>query len=96
MIRVALGVFATMTLLHADGARVLQTNAAGDNIHVIDPATNRVVGTIEDIEVPHGVAIAPDGRRVYVTDESLITLDVVDGDPALPTAWRVGPPVASE
>jgi hypothetical protein len=25
-----------------------------------------------------------------------LTLDVVDGDPALPTAWRVGPPVASE
>jgi YVTN family beta-propeller protein len=58
--------------------RVLQTNAAGDNVHVIDPATNQVVGTIEDIEVPHGVAIAPDGRRVYVTDESLGTLDVVD------------------
>ena len=58
--------------------RVLQTNAAGDNIHVIDPATNQVVGTIEDIEVPHGVAIAPDGSRIYVTDESLSTLDVVD------------------
>jgi YVTN family beta-propeller protein len=45
---------------------------------VIDPATNQVVGTIEDIEVPHGVAIAPDGRRIYVTDESLSTLDVVE------------------
>ena len=59
MIRTALGVFAAVTLLYADGARVL-------------------VGTIEDIEVPHGVAIAPDGRRIYVTDESLSTLDVVD------------------
>jgi len=58
--------------------RVLQTNAAGDNIHVIDPATNAVVGTIEDIEVPHGITIAPDGSRIYVTDESLSTLDVVD------------------
>jgi YVTN family beta-propeller protein len=45
---------------------------------VIDPATNKVVGTIEDIEVPHGVTIAPDGSRIYVTDESLKTLDVVD------------------
>ena len=45
---------------------------------MIDPATNQVVGTIEDIEVPHGVAIAPDGRRIYVTDESISTLDVVD------------------
>src|SRR5271157_3298721 len=78
MIRLALGVFGAVMLLHADGARVLQTNAAGDNIHVIDPATNPVVGTIEEIEVPHGVAIAPDGKRIYVTDESLSTLDVVD------------------
>jgi YVTN family beta-propeller protein len=77
MKRTALGVFAAAMLLHGQ-ARVLQTNAAGDNIHVIDPATNQVVGTIEDIEVPHGVAIAPDGRRIYVTDESLSTLDVVD------------------
>src|SRR6516162_8983075 len=78
MIRATLGVLAAITLLHADSARVLQTNSAGDNIHVIDPATNQVVGTIEDIEVPHGVTIAPDGKRIYVTDESLSTLDVVD------------------
>ena len=61
-----------------DAARVLQTNSAGDNIHVIDPATNQVVGVIEDIEVPHGAAIAPDGSRIYVSDEALQTLDVVD------------------
>ena len=58
--------------------RVLQTNAAGDNVHVIDPATNKVVGLIENIEVPHGVTIAPDGRRIYFTNESLRTLDVVN------------------
>ncbi len=64
--------------LAAGAVRVLQSNAAGDNIHVIDPATNRVVGVIEDIEVPHGLTIAPDGSRIYVTDEALRTLDVVD------------------
>ena len=78
MIRPVLAILAAAMLLHADGARVVQTNSAGDNLHVIDPATNQVVGTIEDIEVPHGVAIAPDGKRIYVTDESLSTLDVVD------------------
>ena len=62
----------------ANAVRVLQTNSAGDNIHVIDPATNQVVGVIEDIEVPHGAAIAPDGSRIYVSDEALKTLDVVD------------------
>jgi len=59
-------------------ARIIQTNAAGDNIHLIDPATNTVVGVIHDIEVPHGVTSAPDGTRLYFSNEALHTLDVVD------------------
>lgn len=78
MIRTILGLLTAAAMLDAGGARVLQSNSAGDNIHIIDPATNKVVGTIEDIEVPHGVAISPDGNRIYVTDESLSTLDAVD------------------
>jgi YVTN family beta-propeller protein len=58
--------------------RVIQTNSAGDNVHVIDPATNKVVGIIQDIRIAHGVAAAPDGSRLYITDEALRTLDVVD------------------
>lgn len=78
MIRATLAMFVGAIVLSAGVVRVLQTNSAGDNIHIIDPATNRIVAVIEDIEVPHGVAIAPDGSRIYVTDESLKTLDVVD------------------
>ena len=59
-------------------ARIIQTNAAGDNIHLIDPATNKVVEVINDIEVPHGVASAPDGSRLYFTNEAMHTLDAVD------------------
>ncbi len=59
-------------------ARIIQTNAAGDNIHLIDPATNKVVEVINDIEVPHGVTSAPDGTRMYFTNEALHTLDAVD------------------
>ena len=58
---------------------IVQTNAAGDNIHLIDPTTNKVVGEIGGIEVNHGVAAAPDGSRFYVTNEADHTLDVVDG-----------------
>jgi YVTN family beta-propeller protein len=58
--------------------RIIQTNAAGDNTHVIDPATNKVIGIINDIEVPHGVVGAPDGSRLYFTNESLHTVDFVD------------------
>jgi len=78
MIRALSAACISAALMCAQQARVLQTNSAGDNVHIIDPATNQVVATIEDIEVPHGVAIAPDGKRIYVTDESLSTLDVVD------------------
>lgn len=74
----ALTILCVAALTAASHERVLQTNSAGDSIHVIDPVTNKVVGTIPDIEVPHGVALAPDGAHVYVTDESLSSLDVVD------------------
>ena len=59
--------------------RIIQTNSAGDNVHIIDPATNTVVGEINGIEVGHGAAAAPDGSRIYVSNESDSTLDVVDG-----------------
>jgi YVTN family beta-propeller protein len=58
--------------------RIIQTNSAGDNVHLIDPVTNKVVGEIKDIEVNHGVAAAPDGSRIYFSNESLNTLDIVD------------------
>jgi len=58
--------------------RIIQTNSAGDNVHVIDPVTNKVVGVINGIEVNHGAAVAPDGTRIYISDEAESTLDVVD------------------
>ncbi|HEY3823732.1 MAG TPA: cytochrome D1 domain-containing protein [Bryobacteraceae bacterium] len=64
--------------LLATSVRVYQTNSAGDEVHVIDPATNKVVQTIKDIEVPHGVTFAPDGRRAYITCESETNVWAVD------------------
>jgi YVTN family beta-propeller protein len=58
--------------------RIVQTNSAGDTAHVIDPATNRVVGIIQDVPIAHGVTSAPDGSRLYLSDEAKHTLDVVD------------------
>jgi YVTN family beta-propeller protein len=58
--------------------RILQSNAAGDSIHIIDPATNTVVGEIAGIEAAHGVTASPDGTRVYVSNEADETLDVAD------------------
>src|ERR1700737_2857200 len=64
--------------LAASTVRIVQTNSAGDNVHLIDPATNKVVGVIKGIEVNHGAAVAPDGSRYYISDEAESTLDVVD------------------
>ena len=58
--------------------RIIQTNSAGDNVHIIDPATNTVVGVIGGIEAGHGAGAAPDGTRLYISDEAESTLDIVD------------------
>jgi YVTN family beta-propeller protein len=70
---------APSTATAARKTRIIQTNSAGDDVDVIDPATNKVVGVISDIELAHGVVGSPDGTRIYITNESLSTVDVVDG-----------------
>jgi YVTN family beta-propeller protein len=58
--------------------RILQSNAAGDRLHIIDPATNTVVGEIPGVEVVHGVTASPDGTRIYMSNEADETLDVAE------------------
>jgi YVTN family beta-propeller protein len=64
--------------LMASTVRIYQTNSAGDEVHVIDPATNKVVFTVKDIEVPHGVTFSPDGVRAYISCEAENTLWATD------------------
>lgn len=71
-----------MSLAAALGAqsrsvRIVQTNAAGDNVHLIDPASNRVVETISGIPIAHGVTSNPDGSALYFSNEVDRTLDIV-------------------
>jgi len=63
--------------------RIIQTNAAGDNVHIIDPATNKIVGEIKGIDAGHGAAVA--GNRIYISNEADSTLDVVDARTLLVT-----------
>jgi YVTN family beta-propeller protein len=58
--------------------RIIQTNSGGDNIHLIDPATNKVVGEIKGLPANHGAIASPDGTRLYITVEGNNTLAVVD------------------
>ncbi len=79
----ALAIFLVVPLMLATPAaaqtvRIVQTNSAGDNVHIIDPVTNTVVGEVTGIERAHGAAPSPDGRSIYVANESDDTVDVVD------------------
>ena len=63
--------------LQTGTVRIIQTNAAGDNVHIIDPATHKVVDMILGIPMAHGVTSAPDGSALYFSNEVDRTLDIV-------------------
>ncbi len=67
------------TSVHAqyDNVRIIQTNAAGDNAHIVDPSTNTVVHVIHGLPMVHGVTSAPDGSALYFSNEVDHTLDIV-------------------
>jgi YVTN family beta-propeller protein len=64
--------------LAARTVRIYVTNLAGTTVSVVDPATNKVVDEIREIEVPESVQFSPDGSRVYITQGSESILTVLD------------------
>src|SRR5215471_313012 len=59
--------------------RLVQTNYAGDAVSIIDPATNKVVGEINGIEMAHGITVAKDNSQIYIAQEFTKSVLVVDG-----------------
>ena len=53
-----------------DGKRVFVTNLDANEVTVLDPSTWEVVKTIrhEGLSQPHGLALSPDGRYVFVSN----------------------------
>ena len=83
-VRVVLGSLSILLLLACSNlaeaqVRIVQTNSRGDNIHLIDPSTNTIVGEIKGVPINHGAAGSPDGSRLYFSSEAEQTLHVVDG-----------------
>ena len=58
--------------------RILQTNSAGDDVYIFDPATMEQVGYIENLPHNHGATVHADGTHYYFTNEHDNTVDVVD------------------
>jgi YVTN family beta-propeller protein len=54
------------------------TNSAGDNIHIIDLRTLKVIGQIKTGDRPHGAAASADGRLFFTSVEGDHTLRVID------------------
>ena len=59
-------------------ARIIQTNSAGTNAHLIDPETHEVLAVIEGLPHVHGVAEHPEGLYYYFSNEMYSRIDVVD------------------
>jgi YVTN family beta-propeller protein len=80
-VKAAIALLLALSVTVAAGAqvRILQTNSQGENIHLIDPATQTIVGEITGVPINHGAAAAPDGSRFYFSSEAEQTLHVVDG-----------------
>jgi len=53
-------------------------NSIGDDVSVIDPATQKIVTTIKVGKQVHGVCAPANGRKAYVTVESTHEVKVVD------------------
>src|SRR5580698_5265498 len=53
-------------------------NSQGDDITVIDMATQKVIATIKAGPIVHGICAQQDGRRAFATIESEHTLKVID------------------
>ncbi len=58
--------------------RIIQTNSAGTNAQLIDPATNEIVAVIEGVPQAHAAVDHPDGYYYYFANELEHAVDVVD------------------
>src|SRR5438105_4431783 len=64
---------------HAQNMNLYVGNSRGDDISIIDLNSLQVTGTIDvGGERVHGVAVQPDGRRLFTTVESDHTLRIID------------------
>ena len=60
------------------GAEAWVTNQGDDTVSVVDTATGLVLRTVPVGSKPAGVAVSPDGRRVYVTNPEGHSVSVIE------------------
>jgi PQQ-dependent catabolism-associated beta-propeller protein len=66
MTRAACFILLAITVLPAHAARLFVTNERAGTLQVIDTGTDRVIATAKLGNRPRGLALSPDGKRIYV------------------------------
>ena len=61
-----------------DHLHILQMTTSNGTVSVIDTATNTVTATVDVGTAPFGVAVNPDGTKVYVANYGSDTVSVID------------------
>jgi YVTN family beta-propeller protein len=51
---------------------------ASNNVSVIDTSNNNIIATVSVESGPHGVAVTPDGTKVYVANNGDDTVSVIN------------------
>lgn len=88
---------ASATIYDANGAYAFTALEGNRQISVLDPFTHFELGRVVTGRAPHGLALSPDGRTLYVDDFMDRSVSIFDlsplldfDDPALPQLARVG------
>jgi YVTN family beta-propeller protein len=63
-----------------DGRRVYVATGRGGTVVVIDPATNKIVGSLKVGQRPWGLALTSDGKKLYTANGPSNDVSVVDTD----------------
>ena len=75
--------------------RIYFSDTDNDSVKVFDPAANEVIASIRVGNEPHGLAISPDGSRLYVGNRRGGTVSVVDTE-ALQALAPIALPAGTE
>jgi YVTN family beta-propeller protein len=86
---IAVGTQPLFVAVNSAGTRAYVTNLQGNTVSIIDTATNTVVSTF-DSAGPRGIALSPDGSRVYVASSNVGQVRVAAADGTVVADVAVG------
>ena len=65
-------------LMAPDASKLFVSTGRGQMVFTIDPATNKVVGSVEVGKRPWGIGLSPDGKTLYSANGPSNDISIVD------------------